>query len=106
MWSVYTPIHVLRPEPRANLPVYPGNERTERSEPEWEVEAVVDYFYIRRKKQQVLVKWRGYPRQQWVPLTQAYKAKNLIYDYFRDTKIPIPTEATEILNDEKPHVPA
>ena len=64
-------------------------------EPEWELEAILDTRCTRRNQRMFKVKWRGYPREEWIPVEDMENAATLIIQFFADAGQPVPSDVQD-----------
>ena len=79
-----------RPEADVALP-FQGDSL---KEPEWELERILD-IWISRGNCKFKVKWRGYPREEWIPLENMENAATLIVQFFAESEQPVPLDVQD-----------
>ena len=81
----------LRPDYQLNIPQQQGDEW------EWEIEEIVNTINPRRGQRRFLVKWTGYDKCQWLPLSELAYATLSLREYYESINSPIPDDVLEFL---------
>ena len=88
-YYVSPPKFDARPQADEAIPILDGEE------PEWEVEAIRDSRLTRRARRKFLIKWKGYPREDWVDLEAMTNSATLIIRYFSEKGEAIPNDVQD-----------
>ena len=82
----------LRPDYCLNLPQKEGDEW------EWEIDEIINTTNPRRGQRRFLVKWTGYDKCQWLPMSELTHAVLSIREYYAATNSPIPEDVVDFLD--------
>ena len=79
-----------RPKDAEPLPTVVPDE-----EPEWEIEAIEDTRISQSGRRKFLIKWVGYPRRDWVDLSEMENAATMVIEYFTQQGRSVPEDVQD-----------